>query len=227
MISKIKKITASQVRYNNQLFKNLIPIYDTVGIFLIPVRRRIVRDLKLSKQSRVLDVACGTGTQAILLAKKGYHVTGVDLSTAMLKKAKLKAGDNPNITFIRGDATKLPFKSKSFDASTISFGLHDMPENIRVPIIREMKRVTKTGGQILIADYATPSDGIVSKIERPISNLFESKYFESFMDTGLNFYLDKAKLLERKRAVLLMGIAQLVSCINRERYMRLSPYGLF
>ena len=215
MPSTTKMTSASQARYNNTLFKNLIPIYDAVAIFLAPVRKRITKELKLPKNSKVLDVACGTGTQALLLAKHGYQVSGIDLSTAMIKEAKLKTGTKYSINFVRGDATKLPFKNKAFDASTISFGLHDMPENIRTKIIQEMKRVTKKGGRILIADYATPSDGIVAKIERPVSNLFESKYFESFMNIGLNHYLREAKLKKSKKAILLVGIAQLVTCINQ------------
>lgn len=207
-------MSVNQTRYNNTLFKNLVPIYDTVAFFLGPVRKKILKELRLPKKSKILDVACGTGTQALLLAKHGYEVTGVDLSTAMLKRARLKTNKEYSVSFIRADATKLPFKNNTFNASTISFGLHDMPEEIRVKILREMKRVTKKRGRILIADYATPADGFLAKIERPISNIFESKYFDSFMEKGLNYYLTKAKLTRSKKAILLVGIAQLVTCIN-------------
>jgi len=215
MPSITKKMSVSQARYNNTLFKNLIPIYDTIAFFLGPVRKRILKNLRLPEHSKILDVACGTGTQALLLAKHGYQVTGVDLSTAMLKRARIKAGKKYPIRFVRADATKLPFKSGVFNASTISFGLHDMPEGIRVTVLREMKRVTKKGGRILIADYATPPDGILAKMERPISNIFESKYFDSFMKKGLNYYLAKAKIVRSEKTILLVGIAQLVICINR------------
>ncbi len=207
-------MSVSQTRYNNKLFKNLIPIYDSVAIFLAPVRKQIVKELKLPKYYEVLDVACGTGTQALLLAENGHKVAGIDLSSIMLKQAKLRAKKNPNISLIRGDATKIPFKSGTFDATTISFGLHDMPEGIRTKILKEMKRVTKKNGLILIADYSTPSDGIIAKIERPISNLFESKYFDSFMKTGLNAYIKKAELVQKKKQTLLFGIAQIISCVN-------------
>ncbi len=213
-----EKMSTSQARYNNSLFKNLIPVYDTVAFFLGPVRTAILNDLALPKHSTVLDVACGTGTQAILLSEHEYDVTGIDLSSAMLKQAKLKA-KNPALSsaglrFIKGDATKLPFEDNTFDASTISFGLHDMPEEIRVNVLAEMKRVTKKHGKILVADYATPADGILAKLERPISNIFESKYFDSFMSTGLDKYISDAKLVQKKKDILLMGIAQLITCIK-------------
>jgi len=207
-------MSTDQIQYNNQLFKNLIPIYDAVAVFLIPVRNKIIKELKLPKNSKVLDVACGTGTQALSLAKKNYEVTGIDLSSVMLKRAQEKMDNKYPVHFILGDATKLPFKSHVFDASIISFGLHDMPESIRTKVLQEMKRVTKKHGRILVADYATPTDGFLAEIERPISNLFESKYFESFMKTGLNPYLQRAKLVVKKRIILLTGIAQLVICKN-------------
>lgn len=214
MSSAIKETSASQKRYNNKLFKRLIRIYDPIATFLAPVRNRIVKDLRLPEHAHILDVACGTGTQALLLAKQDYQVVGIDLSREMLARAKSKIGKERHVRFVQGDATKLPFKNKTFDASTISFGLHDMPENVRTKVLREMKRVTKRGGRILIADYATPPDGILAKIERPISNLFESKYFDSFMRTGLNYYLKKAGLVQKRKVTLLMGIAQLVICMN-------------
>jgi ubiquinone/menaquinone biosynthesis C-methylase UbiE len=106
----------------------------------------------------------------------------------------------------------MPFRDESFDVTIISFALHDMPENIRAKVLREMKRVTKMGGKILVADYAAPPDGLVPRVGHRISNLFESKYYASFMKAGLNKYLTQAGLKPRRRYALLMGIAQLAVC---------------
>ncbi len=74
-------------------FYNLVaPFYDIlVGPFLRPARKDIVRGAKAEKCRRILDVACGTGEQAIMLAKAGIEVTGIDLSPAMLGVARDKS----------------------------------------------------------------------------------------------------------------------------------------
>lgn len=206
--------SASEARYNDRLFQSLIRIYDPVTVVLLPVRKRILAMLGLPRHARVLDVASGTGTQALMLAHEDYLVTGLDLSKAMLKRAREKSAHECHVEFIHGDATRMPFKRGSFDASVVSFGLHDMPEELRVRVIKEMMRVTKKGAPIIIADYATPADGIVRRTERRISNLFESVYYDSFMETGLSRYLVAAGLRAARREVLLFGIAQVVRCKN-------------
>jgi ubiquinone/menaquinone biosynthesis C-methylase UbiE len=209
------RTTKEQARYNNKLFQDLIKIYHAVTIVLLPVRRRIVALLKLHQHARVLEVACGTGTQALILAKEDYLVTGIDLSQAMLKVARSKAGKECHVTFVEGDAAAMPFPKGSFDAALVSFGLHDMPEALRVRVLKEMKRVTKKDGKIIIADYATPSDGLLPRAERRISNLFESIYYDSWMETGLAAYLTKAKMVPVKKEKLLFGVAQIVVCLNQ------------
>ncbi len=199
-------------QYNERLFEKLVGIYDFVAVLLISVRNRISEILERNQSAKLLDVACGTGTQAIALASKGFEVTGLDLSEAMLRRANSKAVDAPNLHFLVGDATRMSFPDESFDATIISFALHDMPANIRTSVLQEMKRVTKHGGKILVADYAAPIDGLLPQVGRQVSNLFESKYFESFMDVGLNHYLKEAALTTRQSEVLMMGIAQLVIC---------------
>ena len=206
--------TEDYKEYNEHLFERLVSIYDTAALVLIPIRKRIGILLKEAGSKNILDVACGTGTQAISLAEEGFQVTGIDLSTAMLKRAEMKANKIHKIRFLCEDATQMRFKDGSFDATTISFALHDMPHEIRTKVLKEMERVTKKGGHIIIADYATPSDGFVPKIEHHISNLFESKYYESFMEKGLNSYLVQAGLKPDAREILMIGIAQIVVCIK-------------
>ncbi len=70
-----------------------------------------------NKNLRILDVGCGTGRHSIELTKRGYRITGIDLSESMLAKAEQKAAeDNLSISFIKADARKLPF-DKEFDAA--------------------------------------------------------------------------------------------------------------
>ncbi|MEA1886467.1 MAG: class I SAM-dependent methyltransferase [Bacteroidota bacterium] len=73
----------------------------------------IEKELNYDKSLRILDVGCGTGRHAIELAKRGYDVTGIDLSESQLKRAREKAkNEDLEIDFIRHDARDLPFKDE-------------------------------------------------------------------------------------------------------------------
>ena len=73
----------------------------------------IEKEIKYNKDLRILDIGCGTGRHSIELAKRGYPVTGIDLSESMLKKAEENAKrENVKVTFENHDARKLSFKSE-------------------------------------------------------------------------------------------------------------------
>ena len=75
------------------------------------------KELQYNKNLKILDVGCGTGRHSIELTKRGYSVTGIDLSEAQLKRAKQKAAsENLEINFLQGDARDLPFKNE-FDVA--------------------------------------------------------------------------------------------------------------
>ncbi|MGE5479970.1 MAG: class I SAM-dependent methyltransferase [Chloroflexota bacterium] len=77
----------------------------------------IERELQYDKNLSILDVGCGTGRHSIELTKRGYSVTGIDLSDSMLERAREKASDaGLEIDFIKEDARKLPFHN-AFDAA--------------------------------------------------------------------------------------------------------------
>ena len=77
----------------------------------------IEKELNFNKSLRILDVGCGTGRHSIELTKRGYYVTGIDLSESQLQRAREKAGtDNLKIDFLRHDARNLPFNNE-FDVA--------------------------------------------------------------------------------------------------------------
>jgi 2-polyprenyl-3-methyl-5-hydroxy-6-metoxy-1,4-benzoquinol methylase len=77
----------------------------------------IERELNFNKSLKILDVGCGTGRHSIELSKRGYSITGIDLSESQLAQAKEKAKrDNLSIEFLKHDARNLPFTNE-FDAS--------------------------------------------------------------------------------------------------------------
>jgi len=77
----------------------------------------IERELNFDKTLKIIDIGCGTGRHAIELTKRGYSVTGIDLSLAQLKKAREKASaENLKIEFLQHDARNLPFEDR-FDVA--------------------------------------------------------------------------------------------------------------
>ena len=112
---------------------------------------------------KVLDVACGTGDMVVELLRLGCTVTGVDLSKEMLAIAKRKAESGK---WKVADAEHLPFEDNTFDAVTCAFGVRNFVHLERG--LKEMLRVLKPGGRMVILELATPDSPLV----RPFYNLY-------------------------------------------------------
>ena len=111
--------------------------------------------LELSREERVLDVACGTGNLAIPAARSGARVTGVDIAPNLIAQARSHADDEGvSITFDVGDAEALPYESNSFDTVVTMFGAMFAARPERAA--SELLRVTRAGGRIAMANW-TPS----------------------------------------------------------------------
>ncbi|MGG5175141.1 demethylmenaquinone methyltransferase [Pseudarthrobacter sp. J1763] len=139
-----------------KMFDDVAPRYDVVNDVLSMGQtrrwRKIVFDAVGARPGqRVLDLAAGTGTSSEPYADAGIDVVACDFSLGMLRTGKRR---RPDINFIAGDATNLPFADNSFDASTISFGLRNV--NRPKEALAEMFRVTKPGGRIVIAEFSQP-----------------------------------------------------------------------
>ena len=116
-----------------------------------------------------LDVACGTGDFSIELIKSGTasHVTGVDISTGMLEKGKEKVkakGYEAQIDMQIADCAALPFPDQSFDLVTCAFGVRNFEH--RAESLREMHRVLKDGGRLLILEFSQPKHFPVKQLYR-------------------------------------------------------------
>jgi demethylmenaquinone methyltransferase/2-methoxy-6-polyprenyl-1,4-benzoquinol methylase len=100
---------------------------------------------------KVLEVGCGTGSNLMLYRQGGCSVYGIDLSPSMLEVAYTKLGEGADLQL--GNASSMPYQKDFFDLVIAMFLLHDMPSEIRPAVIREMIRVTKQEGRILIIDF--------------------------------------------------------------------------
>ncbi len=176
--------------YIKKSFDRLSSIYDIWTIPISGVRDKVVDFTDARKGSRILDVATGTGKQAFAFAKKGYDVVGIDFSEDMLKVAN-KNNKYENVRFEVADATNIPFGDKYFDVSCVSFALHEMPLAIREKVLKEMVRVTKPKGIIIIVDYALPENRIGRCLIYHFVKLYESKYYPEFVKSDLKALLRK------------------------------------
>lgn len=117
-----------------------------------------VRAVRPEPGQQILDLAAGTGASSATFAARGAEVTAADLSEGMLRIGRERYADNNRIRFVQADATDLPFADNSFDTATISFGLRNMSDPSRV--LREMARVVKPGGNIVVLEFSQPRAGL-------------------------------------------------------------------
>jgi len=183
---------------------------------------RLVRGLHLPPKSRVLDVACGIGTTARLMADEfGLDVVGLDASAANVVKAEDMLGAEVAITavFVTGDAAALPFPDDSFDAVVCECAVSTFADQARV--VAEFARVLKTGGVVGITDMVIegelPEDfaGVIT----PWTCLAVARsvigYQSIFLSAGLRVveYADESSALRKlvadlKRKLLAAGLGR-------------------
>ena len=116
-------------------------------------RRQTRSALAIGPGERVLDLAAGTAVSTVELASSGAWCVAADFSVGMLA-----AGAGRSVPKVAGDATKLPFADGVFDAVTISFGLRNVVDHVAG--LREMARVTRPGGRLVVCEFSTPTNGL-------------------------------------------------------------------
>ncbi|WP_167106489.1 demethylmenaquinone methyltransferase [Mycobacterium sp. DL592] len=120
--------------------------------------RRATRSaLSIGPGDAVLDLAAGTAVSTVELAKSGAWCVAADFSVGMLQ-----AGLERPVPKVGADATKLPFADEVFDAVTISFGLRNVVDHSAG--LREMARVTKPGGRLVVCEFSTPVVPVFSTV---------------------------------------------------------------
>lgn len=118
------------------------------GLELRRIQRRALELLKTVPGQRVLDLGCGPGDGAVALARGGVDAIGLDYSQGMLdaaKKERLVQG-----RLARGDAGRLPFRDGAFDKIVCTNSFHHYPDHVAA--LREMRRVLKPGGLLVLVD---------------------------------------------------------------------------
>jgi len=132
--------------------------YERTAEELQPVAEDLVARARLQPAERLLDIACGTGNGALLAARAGATVTGVDLARRLVEVARERAAaDDLEIDWHVADAQALPFGDGSFDVAISVFGIIFAPDAGRA--FSEAVRVLRPGGRALITVW-TPVGAI-------------------------------------------------------------------
>lgn len=176
MISANDKAGTTPRAGSGQMFDNIAERYDLLNrVISLGVdqrwRRRTVEALELKREeaTRVVDLATGTGDLAILLARRypRAHVLAIDPSRRMMsvgeKKVEARALGS-RISFLEGDAQKLPLDDASTDGLTMAFGIRNVPD--RPSALREMVRVLRPGGKAAILELSEPGAGPLGALGR-------------------------------------------------------------
>lgn len=141
-------------QWYEELFENYANKYDKESFTQGTIGEVgfIEREIDFNKSSQILDIGCGTGRHAIELAKRGYHVTGVDLSENQLNRASEKASSaGVHVTFIQKDACNLDFDQNFELAIMICEGAFPLMETDEknFMILQGAYRALKPGGKLI------------------------------------------------------------------------------
>ena len=167
-----------------KMFDEIAPKYDFMNNIISFGTHKIIKSLavkkiRLQNNSKALDLCCGTGDIANLIAKRKdvESVVGVDFSDKMLEMAK-KKNSHLKIEYIKADCTKLPFEDNSFDVITMFFGLRNIED--KDAVLKEIKRVLKQDGQFVHMDFGC-------------GNFLANFIFEKFTPVLAKFFSNNAE----------------------------------
>lgn len=170
-ITPYNKPEVSKKQQVEQMFDSIAPTYDKLNRLLSMRidniwRKNVIKLLQKQNPQKILDIATGTADLAIAMRNtQAKQIIGLDLSEEMLhygtQKVK-KANLQDRITLVKGDSEQLPYEQNSFDAITCAFGVRNF-EHLQAGL-KEMSRVVKKEGQVIILEFSTPSNFFFKQI---------------------------------------------------------------
>lgn len=131
--------------------------YDVIGRHYLPMAARLVRAAGVDAEATVLDIGTGTGNVAITAARRGASVTGLDVTSSMLERARERAAVSglDGIEWREGSATDLPFETDAFDVTLSALGhMYAQPPSAAT---EDLLRVTEPGGTVAFTAWTPAS----------------------------------------------------------------------
>jgi phosphatidylethanolamine/phosphatidyl-N-methylethanolamine N-methyltransferase len=206
-------VTVVENDFVARVYENIAWGYDLVfGPTLHPGRVDAIKRMGIKPGDRVLEVGVGTGINADLYPAD-CAVTGIDLSSSMLEKARERVARKGvrNVRLLQMDAANLKFADDSFDIVYAPYVISVVPDPVAVT--REMRRVCRPGGRIVILNHFRSSNPAMAWIERMISPLTVHVGFKSDLD--LPAFLAQAELKPLSiQKVNVPRIWSLVTCVK-------------
>jgi demethylmenaquinone methyltransferase/2-methoxy-6-polyprenyl-1,4-benzoquinol methylase len=154
------------------MFADVAPRYDFLNRTLsagadVRWRRAAVRQALAGGNGtppRVLDLCTGTGDLALAFAARGSDVVGTDFCPEMLilGERKRRRAASTRVCFLAADALLLPFPAAVFDVASVGFGIRNVADPLRC--LREMARVVRPGGRVLVLEFARPRMPLVGSL---------------------------------------------------------------
>jgi phosphatidylethanolamine/phosphatidyl-N-methylethanolamine N-methyltransferase len=196
------------------VYEKLASVYDfTFGPTLHPGRVQAIQRMAIRPGERVLEVGVGTGINAALYPRD-CSVTGIDLSDSMLEKARERVARKEirNVRLLEMDAADMKFTDDSFDIVYAPYLISVVPDPVAV--VREMRRVCRPGGRIILLNHFRSSNPLLAWVERAISPFTVHIGFKSDLD--LTAFLTQADLQPVSiEKVNVPRIWALVTCIKQ------------
>lgn len=164
-------------------------LFNDAGIL-----NRIREAAQLTRQSRVLDVACGPGIVVEALARSAGEVVGCDITPEMLAKAEHRcaAAGLTNVRFAPGRAEALPFENASFDVVVSRSALHHFPDVAAA--LREMARVVRAGGRVVILDVISSENEAEAALHNALETLRDPSHVRMLPKSELQSVLENVNL---------------------------------
>jgi len=179
-------------------YRRWAPVYDnTFGRFTTEGRRHAVETVN-KRTGSVLEVGVGTGL-SLPHYKSHLDIVGIDLSPEMLDKAREKVADEAldNVTGLHEmDASNLTFQTGMFDTVVAMYVITVVPEPEKV--MRELARVCKVGGQVMLVNHFSQEDGVRGWVERRMAPFADKLGWHPVFDLDRVMICDNLKVVDRQ-----------------------------
>ncbi len=206
---------ALEKRQVKRAYKFYAPAYDFVFDWIFhPGREQAMRLLDIKRNDHVLEVGIGTGLN-LPLYPTHCHITGIDLSEEMLEKAQDKIIELGliSVTLKVMDATVMDFGESEFDSAVATYTISAVPDPVGV--LREMRRVVKPGGSIVLLNHFRSERRVVGRLEDFVSPVCTRLGWKS--NLPFEPLLEQVGLIpDISTKVNLFNGWRLIKCVNRK-----------